>query len=173
HVRHGFQLLGQYPILQGLQIHHVVSRIGTLQREEINLPHRTVIRTNGRLQPVWQIHLRQLFQNLLPVQVIARPVVEHHHHARQPEQRYRTQRRQLRQPIHLRLNRNRNLLLHFLGSAPRPLRDHLDIIIGYVRISLHRQRLERNSAPDQQQDADSQNQEPVAQRKIDRLLNHL
>jgi hypothetical protein len=47
---------------------------------------------------------------------------------------------------------NRHLLLDLLGGDARPLRDDLDVVVGHVGISFDRQLMERNSAPDKQQD---------------------
>ncbi len=43
HVRHGLQLLDDHPVLERLQLRHVIVRVGALQREKVDLPDRTVI----------------------------------------------------------------------------------------------------------------------------------
>jgi hypothetical protein len=50
HVRHGFELLLQHPVLNGFQLHHVEFRIGAGQRVEHDLPHRAPVRAHLRLQ---------------------------------------------------------------------------------------------------------------------------
>ena len=64
-------------------------------------------------------------------------------------------------------DRNRDLLFHLFGGAARPLRDHLDVIVGDVGIRLHRQIVERNRAPDEQQDGQRRHQKPVVEGEID------
>ena len=47
--------------------------------------------------------------------------------------------RQVRKPVHLYLDRNRDLLLDFFRGPPGPLRNHLHVIVRDVRIGLYRQ----------------------------------
>ena len=56
----------------------------------------------------------------------------------------------MRQASHLHLERDADLLLYFFGSAARPLRDDLDIVVGNVGVSLDRKVLKSDSAPYQQ-----------------------
>jgi hypothetical protein len=42
-IRDGFQVLLDGPIFEGLQVHYVVLRIGVVQREEVDLPHRAPV----------------------------------------------------------------------------------------------------------------------------------
>src|ERR1700733_11296367 len=69
-------------------------------------------------------------------------------------------------------NGHRALLLHLFGGAPGPLRNHLDVVVGYVGIRLHRQIMERDGAPDEQQNGKRQNHEPVVKCKINQTTNH-
>ena len=71
------------------------------------------------------------------------------------------------------LDRNGDLLLDFFGGAAGPLRDDLDVVVGYVGIRFHRQIVERDHAPDHQQDGRRQNQEAVVQGEIDERANHV
>ena len=64
-------------------------------------------------------------------------------------------------PIHLDLDGNRHLLLHFLRRAARPLRDHLHPGIGHIGIGFYRQPLERNNPADKKKNAQSENHQPV------------
>jgi len=70
------------------------------------------------------------------------------------------------------LERNRNLLLYFFCGAAGPLCDDLDIVIGNVWIRFHRQIVERNSTPDQQQNCDGQDQEAIIEGVINQTPNH-
>ena len=49
---------------------------------------------------------------------------------------------QVRQPVHHDFDGNRDLLLHLFGGAAGPLRNDLDVVVGYVGISFHGQRYE-------------------------------
>jgi hypothetical protein len=80
--------------------------------------------------------------------------------------------RQVSDAIHLRLNRNRDLLLDFFGGAPGPLRDDVDISIRNVRVRFDRKCVKGVRAPQKQNDAHRQDQEPVPQGEIDDALNH-
>src|ERR1700691_4983808 len=73
---------------------------------------------------------------------------------------------------HLDFNRHRDLLLHFFRSASRPLRNHLDVVVGYIGVRLDWQIMERDSAPDKQQDGNRQDHEPVVQSKINQTTDH-
>src|SRR6266404_1569007 len=57
YVRHRFELLCECPILERLQFHQVVLRIGAVQRVPIDLAHRTVIRANLRLDAIGEREL--------------------------------------------------------------------------------------------------------------------
>ena len=69
--------------------------------------------------------------------------------------------------------RDRDLLLNLFGRAPRPLGNHVDVIIGYIGIGFDRQIVERDGAPDKQQDGRRQNHEPVVKCKINQIPDHL
>ena len=80
--------------------------------------------------------------------------------------------RKVGQPIHLQLKGNGNLALHLLGGAARPLGNDIDVIVGNVRIGLNREPVKRDDSPDEQQDAETQDQELLAQGEIDKVANH-
>ena len=74
--------------------------------------------------------------------------------------------------VHRGLNWNRHLLLDLLGGDSRPLRDDIDVVVGYVGIGLHRKPVERHDPPHKQQDADGQDEKAVLQREVDEPTNH-
>ena len=57
----------------------------------------------------------------------------------------------MRQTIHLDFDGDGDLLLDFFRGTPGPLRDYLHIVVGNVGVRLHRQIVERDQAPDEQQ----------------------
>jgi hypothetical protein len=59
-----------------------------------------------------------------------------------PNSDSRAQMLQVRDAVHHDLDRNRDLLLDFFRGAPRPLGDHLHVVVGNVRIGLNRQVME-------------------------------
>ena len=58
------------------------------------------------------------------------------------------------------------------GRDARPLRDDLDVVVGDVGIGFHRKVVERDRAPDEQQERDGQNQKAIVEREIDDVANH-
>ena len=50
HVGHRLELLFEHPVLERLQLHQVVFRIGAVQRVPIDLAHRAVVGSDLRLQ---------------------------------------------------------------------------------------------------------------------------
>ena len=54
-----------------------------------------------------------------------------------------------------------NLLLYFFGSPPRPLGDDFDVVIRYVWIGLDRQIMKRDATPDEEQNRQGKDHEPV------------
>ena len=77
-------------------------------------------------------------------------------------------------PVHHDFDRNRDLLLDLFGRAARPLRDHLDVVVRDVGIGFHRQIVERDGAPDEQQHGGCQDdQEAVVEGEINQCPNHL
>src|SRR5580700_8564964 len=79
---------------------------------------------------------------------------------------------QMRQPVHLDLDGNGDLLFYFFRSASRPLRDDLYVVVGYVRIGFDGQIVKGNGAPNEQKQRHNQHDEPVVYSKIDDLPNH-
>ena len=55
HVGHGFQFLGDDPILQRFQFHEIVLRIGAGERVPVQLAHRAVVRAHRGLQTIRQV----------------------------------------------------------------------------------------------------------------------
>src|SRR5580704_8719188 len=78
----------------------------------------------------------------------------------------------MRYSVHLNLDRYGDLLLHFLCGAAWPLRNDLDVIISYVRVSLDRKVVKRYGSPDEQENRHHQNDEAVPQRIFDEAANH-
>src|SRR5215469_1076642 len=74
--------------------------------------------------------------------------------------------------VHHGLERNGDLLLNLLGGNTGPLRDDFDVVVGYVRVSLNGQIVERDDAPDKKHEGQSENQQAIAQREIDDAANH-
>ena len=50
------------------------------------------------------------------------------------------------QAVHLQFDGNGHLSLDFLGGPARPLRDHVHVIVGDVRVGFHRQPVKRNDS---------------------------
>ena len=67
----------------------------------------------------------------------------------------------------------RHLLLHFFRRPPGPLGDDRDVVIGDVGIGLDGQVVERNSAPDRQQNRGRDHHEAVIKGEIDKGPNHI
>jgi len=74
---------------------------------------------------------------------------------------------------HLDFDGRRDLLLNLFGGASRPLRDHLDIVVGDVGIGLDRKVVERHSAPTKEQDGCPQDEPSIVQREINQASDHL
>ncbi len=72
------ELLLQNPVLDRLQLHVVVGGIGAVQRVPVDLPDRTPVGADLRLQIRRQRDLGKPFQNLLTIPVVDRLIVEDH-----------------------------------------------------------------------------------------------
>src|SRR5579859_7053767 len=79
---------------------------------------------------------------------------------------------QMRNPVHLDLDGNRYLLFNFFRRASGPLRNHLNPGIGDVGISLDRQAVERDHAPNEKQKPDAQHHEAILEGKGDERVDH-
>src|SRR5271166_4642775 len=172
HVRNRLELFFDQPVLDRFQLHRVVERIRTRQREKINLADGTVIGTELRAQVRRQAYLREFLQRLLAAQQIVGLFIEDQCDRGESEFRNRAQMRQMGDAVHLRLDRNRDLLLYFFGGSSGPLGDDVDVSIGNIRVRFNRERVKRVSAPEKESDTHRQNQEPVPQGEIDNALNH-
>ena len=144
-----------------------------MQREEIDLAYGAPVRAHLRHDARRQSDLTQPLQNPLAVPVVVRPIVENQLQIRKPEKRKRTQMHDLRDAVHHDLKRNRDLLLDLFRRNPRPLSDDLDVVVGYVGISLNRQPLERNDPSRQKgSDARARTRSRLVQSKINDAANH-
>ncbi len=138
HVRNGFELLLQYPILKGLQFHQVVAWICAFEGIPVNLADRAVIGADLRLQSSRQADLGEALEHLLAVQIVTGLIVEDQHHTGQAEQGCGAQVIEVWDSVHYDLDRNRNLLLHLFRGPSGPLRDDLDVVVRNVRVGFDR-----------------------------------
>src|ERR1700733_9868528 len=74
--------------------------------------------------------------------------------------------------LHLSLDWYGDLLLDLLRGAPRPLRNHLHPGIGDVRVSLDRQSMEGDDAPNEKDYGHTEDDEAVVESKIDNGSDH-
>ena len=79
----------------------------------------------------------------------------------------------VRDAVHRGFKRNRDLLLDLLGGDSRPLGDDLNVVVGHVRIGFDGKPVERNDAPDEQQDRKGEHQKAVVQGVVDEAAYHL
>ena len=75
-IRHGFQVLLHHPVFNGFQLHHVVLRIGAVQREEVDLADRAPIGAHLRAARRRQRDLREPLQHALAIPGVVRVIVE-------------------------------------------------------------------------------------------------
>src|SRR5262249_1055041 len=68
--------------------------------------------------------------------------------------------------------RDRNLLLDFFGDMAGPLRDDLGVGVGHVGIGLDRQDVERDDAPDKQDQDAAEDEQEVRESEINSLADH-
>src|SRR5215469_11652585 len=80
--------------------------------------------------------------------------------------------RNSRNTVHRNFDWNRDLLLHLLRGDSRPLCNHIDVVVSYIRVGFNRQAMERNHAPSKQQNGNRQHKKAVLQRKVDQLPDH-
>ena len=137
-----------------------------MQGEEINLPDRTPVRAHLRIHARRQRDLAEAFQNPLPVPVVVRFVVENQLQVGKSKQRERAQVHHMRDAVHYYFERNRDLLLDLLRRNPRPLRNHLNVVVGYVGISLNGQPLERNDAARKKDQRQPQDQRVLQRQSV-------
>ena len=137
HVRNGFELFEEHEVFEGPELHQVVPGIGAPQRVPIDLANGAPVGADPRLEALRQVDLREPLEDLLAVPVVHGAVVEDHDHERQAENGLGAQIGHVRHAGHLNFDRNRDLLFHFLCRPARPLRNHLNVVVGHVGIRLH------------------------------------
>ena len=173
HVRHGLEGLLHHPVFQRFQLHHVVPRIGAVQREEVDLADRAPIGPDLRLQPLREHDLRETLDHFDAIPVVGGLVVEDHGDAGESGERDGAEILQVRNPVHHDFDGDGDLLLHLFGRAAGPLRDHCDVVVGDVGIRLDGQIVEGNAAPDREQNGDRENDETITESEIDECPDHL
>ena len=148
-VGNGLQLVHHDPVIQRLQFHHVVLRIGAGQRVEHDLAGGTVVGPDGRIHAAGQGHQLQAIEHFLPRIEGGDVVVVNDGDDRQAHQRHGTQMRQVRHAVEFHFQRNGDLLFDFFGGVPGPLRDDLRVGVGDVGIGLDGQVRETKRCPRQ------------------------
>ena len=133
-VGNGLELLLKNPVFQRPQFHQV---------DTADLCFSACTNRSGRWcsspcrfeagGPCGRVDLREPFQDLLPVPVVHRAVVEDHDHERQAENRLGAQICQVRHSGHLHFDRNRDLLFHLFGGTARPLGDDRRVVVARYR----------------------------------------
>ena len=166
-IRNGFQILFDYPVLDGLKLHDVVLRIAAAQSEKIDLPNRAPVRAHAWQHARRQRNLGEPLQNPLAVLEVVFVVIEDELQVGEPEQRERAEMRYVRNPVHHDFQRNGHLLLDLLRRNSRPLCDDLDIVVRNVWVRFDGKLMERNCAPHKQHQRQRKNKEPVLQGEID------
>src|SRR5689334_18041630 len=81
--------------------------------------------------------------------------------------------RHVRYAIQLDFERDCYLLFHFLCRVSRPLGDDLRVGVGNVWVGFNGQIVEGNDSPDKKHHRHTQNQNAVAQSKVDQVADHL
>ncbi len=79
----------------------------------------------------------------------------------------------MRNTIHHDFKRDRDLLLNLFRRNSRPLRNHFDIVVGDVGISLNRQMTESDDAPSEKNQGEGQHEQAIAESKVNDPANHL
>src|SRR5260370_7498543 len=80
--------------------------------------------------------------------------------------------RDVRNAIHRSLKWNGDLLLHLFRGNSRPLRDDLDVVVGYVRVGFYRKVVERDDAPNEQQNAERKHKQTIVECESNEEPNH-
>ena len=165
-------MLFEDPVLPALEIHQVVTGVGAVKGIPVNLADRAVIGADLGLEVVGKAGLGDALQDLLAIPIVGGFVVEDEHHAGKSEQRSGPQILQVWDAVHDNFQRNGDLLFNFFGGAAGPLRDDLDVVVGDVGIGFDGEIMERDGAPDQQQESGQRDQETVIEGVIDQGANH-
>ena len=153
-------------------IHDVVFRIRTFHSVEVDLSDRAPVRPNLGNNARRQCHLRKPLQNSLAVLEVRRVLAEYHFHGREPKDRPRSDMGNSWNAVHHGLKRDGYLLLDLLGGNAGPLRNDINVIVRNVGISLHRQPMEGDDAPGEEQNADCKDKKAVLKRKVDQPAYH-
>src|SRR5579885_3867749 len=74
--------------------------------------------------------------------------------------------------IHRDFEGNGHLLLDLFRRNARPLRDHLDVVVGHVRVCLDPKGVERNRSPGKQEQPYSQDEKTIVKGEIDCVAEH-
>ena len=78
----------------------------------------------------------------------------------------------VRDSVHDDFKRNGNLLLDLFGGYAGPLGDDFDVIVGDVGVGFDGKLMERDGAPDEQQESCSEDEKAVVEREIYESANH-
>src|SRR5208337_4691130 len=172
HIGDRLDVLVDDPILQRLELHHVVGRIRALQRVPIDLTHGAVIGANLRAHSGRKCDLRKTFKCFLAVPVVVGRIVEDQVYNRQPCQRHGPQVHKVRNSVHLDFDGYGDLLLDLFRGPPWPLGDDLHPSVRHIGISLDWEVVESDYSPEKEEYRQPQDDKAVVECEIDKGANH-
>ena len=157
-VRNRLELVHDEPVVECLQFHHVIFRIGAGQRVEHDLAGGTVIGADSGGHAGRERDVLQAIEDLLTCVKGGDVVVINERDDGEAHQRDRAQVGEMSNSVEFHFERNRDLLLDFFCGVTRPLRDDLRVGIGDVGIRLDGQGVEGNDAPDEKHEGSPENE---------------
>ncbi len=75
--------------------------------------------------------------------------------------------------VELDFERDRDLLLHLFCGMAGPLGDDLDVGVRHIRISFDGKIVERDDAPNKEDDCEAEYQDAIVKSQIDQVTDHL
>ena len=169
HARHLAQRTLHHPVFEGSQF--CCGLAVTAQAVAHDLAHRRGIGRDVGFHARWQVYPTQAFIDLLACDVHIGVVVVGDHGERQAELRVREHADRIGQTGQCHLDRQRDLLFHFLGGTARVQRNHRHLGVGHVRKSLDRQVLEGDHASHRKQQRAQHDEQRLVERVMDEFFH--
>ena len=160
----------EHPVLENLEF--LRRPIRALQHVPVDEAARTEQRRHARCHAGRNLRVRDALEGLLARKIRIGVVLEVHRDRRQPVERDRAKRVELRDAVHLDLERNRDEALDLLGRMARPLRHDLHPRRRQIRIGVDRQVLKRDDAPDRQAQHRHDDDESLREREGNNAVDH-
>ena len=179
HVRHGIELVADEPVLQRAQLRKIVPAFRCLLGVDGQIVLVDPAQAGGvgaefRFDAVREVvaEIAQAFQDARAGEVVVNVLLEDHGDKREAEHGGGADGLDAGEALQVDRHRIGDLVLDFLGAAPRPIGEHDHLVLAQVRDRVHRRVVQGADAPPNRQQDGANHQKAVAEGPLNQPVDH-